>query len=62
MTTSTTAPILPTAALLLPEAPLLRHIAALIADDGYASTFQSLGQYRVAVLATIMRALTAPEA
>ncbi|KAB0549764.1 DUF551 domain-containing protein [Pseudomonas argentinensis] len=35
------------------SAPHLQHLAALIANDGHAASFQSLGQYRNALLKEI---------
>jgi len=41
--------------------PHLQHLAALIANDGHAASFQSLGQYRSALLKEIAQASAAPE-
>jgi hypothetical protein len=41
--------------------PALISLRALIADDGYACTFQTLGQYRTALLAALDSA-PAPDA
>jgi len=43
------------------SAPHLQHLAALIANDGHAASFQSLGQYRTALLKEIAQASAAPE-
>lgn len=40
---------------------LLQHLARLIADDGHACTFQSLGQYRKALLEAVAQASAAPQ-
>lgn len=39
----------------------MADIRALIADDAYAMTFQSLGQYRSALLAALSAAPAAPQ-
>lgn len=43
------------------SAPHLQHLATLIANDGHASSFQSLGQYRTALLKEIAQASAATE-
>lgn len=43
------------------SAPHLQHLAQLIANEGHAATFQSLGQYRTALLKEIAQASAAPE-
>lgn len=42
----------------LPPAGLVRQLIALIDDDSYAITFQTMGQYRSALIAAL-RALPA---
>lgn len=39
---------------------LMRDLGRLIADDGFAVSFQSLGQYRSALLAEVAKALEPP--
>ncbi len=43
------------------SAPHLQHLAALIANDGHAASFQILGQDRTALLKEIAQASAAPE-
>lgn len=38
----------------------MRALGRLIADDGFAVSFQSLGQYRSALLAEVAKALEPP--
>ena len=40
----------------------LRTMGRLIADDGFAVSFQSLGQYRAALLKELVRLYGQPEA
>ncbi|SHM78938.1 hypothetical protein [Phytopseudomonas punonensis] len=42
-------------------APHLQHLAALIANDGHAASFHSLGQYRSALLKEIAQTSATPE-
>lgn len=43
------------------EIEQLRRLSAVIANDSFAMSFQSLGQYRSALLAEIAKALEPPK-